>query len=272
MSLLISRCALQGTNKKYESWKLLIDRGLAVALLVPGLPLMLVLLLLVRVTSSGPGLFRQVRVGKQGRAFTLYKIRSMRMDAEPPGSGPVWAQCNDPRSTLVGGWLRDSHLDELPQLINVLKGEMSLVGPRPERPEFVVVLSKSIPEYQSRLDAMPGITGLAQINLPADTDLESVRNKLYLDRLYIAQRSLWLDLRLLVCTGLTLFGLPKKMALNVLQVARNVPRNGEVAIGMSQPNSSLVWTPVSSGCESLATQSASAFTNTEQREPLFPGK
>jgi lipopolysaccharide/colanic/teichoic acid biosynthesis glycosyltransferase len=161
-------------------------------------------------------------VGKQGVAFTIYKIRTMRIDAEPAGSKPVWAQAKDPRSTPIGAWLRDMHLDELPQLLNVLKGEMSLVGPRPERPEFVVVLKQQIPEYETRLAVRPGITGLAQLNLPPDSDLDSVRKKLQMDRAYIHELSLWLDVRLLVCTFISLLGWRKEVIVRWMQLDRPV--------------------------------------------------
>lgn len=197
----------------YLLWKQVADRLLATLLLLPGLPLIIGLVLLVRATSRGPGIFRQSRVGKHGRVFTLYKIRSMRLDAETKASGPVWAQRGDSRATPLGRWLRSTHLDELPQLFNVLKGEMSLVGPRPERPEFVEILKEKIPFYQSRLEVLPGITGLAQLNLPPDSDLDSVRKKLSFDRVYIADLGFSLDVRLLLATLLLLCGIkPEKPA------------------------------------------------------------
>src|SRR6267142_3922178 len=136
-------------------WKTIFDRTLALFLLVLGLPLIGLLILMVRLTSRGPGLYCQVRVGKGHRRYLMYKLRSMRVDAEA-GTGPVWAAMEaDPRITPVGYWLRRLHLDELPQLYNVLKGEMSLVGPRPERPEFVTVLADDIPSYLDRLQILP---------------------------------------------------------------------------------------------------------------------
>ena len=165
-------------------------------LLGPALPLIGLLVLIVRLNSRGPGIFRQVRVGKRGRTFTMYKLRSMRIDAEAK-TGPAWSPTGgDPRVTRLGYWLRRLHLDELPQLFNVVRGEMSLVGPRPERPEFVEVLAEQIPGYLNRLMVQPGITGLAQINLPPDTDLDSVRRKLILDCEYIRSASSWLDFRI----------------------------------------------------------------------------
>jgi hypothetical protein len=137
----------------------------------------------------------------------MFKLRSMRQDAEV-ATGAVWSTTNDPRVTRFGRFLRRFHLDELPQLINVLKGDMSLVGPRPERPEFVEVLSEKIPDYNRRHQVRPGITGLAQLNLPPDTDLNSVRRKLILDLEYVEQSNAWMEARLLICTAARLFKVP----------------------------------------------------------------
>ncbi len=176
------------------------DRLLAWLLLVPALPIVAILVIAVRLSSRGPGVYRQVRVGKRGRIFTMYKLRSMRLDAEAK-SGPTWSASGaDPRVTRLGYWLRRLHLDELPQLLNVIRGEMALIGPRPERPEFVKVLAAQIPGYEDRLAVLPGITGLAQINLPPDSDLDSVRRKLIVDRDYIETAGCWLDVRILFCT------------------------------------------------------------------------
>jgi len=204
----------------YFRWKGMIDRLLAAILLVPGLPAIVLLILLVRLTSRGPGIFRQSRVGKGNRLFTLYKIRTMRIDAEAD-TGPTWSQPHDDRVTRVGRLLRRFHLDELPQLINVLKGNMSLVGPRPERPEFIRVLAEMIPGYCDRLAVRPGITGLAQLNLPPDSDVSSVRRKLFLDLEYVRQAGLVLDLRILLCTFARFLKLP---VLKILGLCRTVPR------------------------------------------------
>lgn len=183
-----------------------LGRLAGVALLIPALPIIAVLMVLVRVTSPGPGIYRQVRVGLGGKTFVIYKIRTMRQNAEV-GTGAVWASTHDPRMTRLGEFLRRVHLDEFPQLFNVVKGEMSLIGPRPERPEFTEVLAREIPEYLGRLRAKPGITGLAQINLPPDTDLESVRRKVVLDSEYIDRAGPILDVQILCCTALRLLGL-----------------------------------------------------------------
>jgi len=212
---------VQVTLPAYFFWKPILDRGLALLLLVPCLPIICILVVLVRMTSKGPGIFRQTRVGKNGRTYLMYKIRSMSIDAES-GTGAVWTQKNDPRITRIGGILRRMHLDEFPQLFNVLKGEMSLIGPRPERPEFVVVLSRAVPGYMDRLAVLPGISGLAQINLPPDTDLDSVRRKQMLDVRYIDEASLWLDLRMMLWTCSRLLGVDSEFAIRALRLDRRV--------------------------------------------------
>jgi lipopolysaccharide/colanic/teichoic acid biosynthesis glycosyltransferase len=175
--------------------------ALAVVLLLVAIPVIVLTAILVRCTSRGPAIYRQTRVGQHGRLFTMFKIRTMRRDAEVL-TGPVWATATDPRATWIGNKLRTLHLDELPQLVNVIRGEMSLVGPRPERPEFTHRLALEVPGYLDRLAVRPGITGLAQINLPADADAGSVRRKLVLDLAYIRRRSLWLDACILFSTAL----------------------------------------------------------------------
>jgi sugar transferase (PEP-CTERM system associated) len=157
------------------------------------LPLMLLTALAVKLTSRGPVLYRQTRVGAQGKPFVLYKFRSMYADAEA-GTGAVWAAKDDPRITPVGRWLRLLRLDELPQLFNVLRGEMSIVGPRPERPEFVQVLSERIPYYRQRHCVKPGITGWAQINYKYGESVEDSAVKLEYDLYYIKHLSPALDL------------------------------------------------------------------------------
>lgn len=207
--------------KTYLRRKGIVERAFAALLLLPILPLLGALVLLVRATSRGPAIFKQVRMGKDGRVFTMYKLRSMRLDAEK-GVGPVWASSSDARVTWLGKWLRKLHLDELPQIFNVVTGEMSLIGPRPERPEFVSVLAEKIPGYCDRLAVLPGVTGLAQINLPPDQTLDDVERKLVLDREYIASAGFWLDLRMLVCTALRMFGVPGAAATRMTQVERRV--------------------------------------------------
>jgi lipopolysaccharide/colanic/teichoic acid biosynthesis glycosyltransferase len=203
-------------------WKRMVEFAFAVAILPVVLPVLAILIVLVRLTSRGPAIYRQQRVGKGGAVYWILKIRTMRSDAET-ATGPVWTKDEqDPRVTRVGRVLRKLHLDELPQIWNVLCGEMSLVGPRPERPEFVEVLSQKLPSYSQRLAVLPGITGLAQINLPPDTDLMSVQRKLVLDREYIQTEGFWLDIRILACTALRLLGLQRETINEVLGLRRQV--------------------------------------------------
>ena len=214
-----SPCHVQASGysvSPYFRRKTVLDRVLAALLLVPGLPMIGLLILLVRLTSRGPGIYRQIRVGQRGRTFAMYKIRTMRHDAEA-------ASGRDPRITPMGRLLRYLHLSGLPQLLNVLKGDMSLVGPRPDRPEFVHVLAVAIPGYLNRLDVPPGVTGLAQLNLPPDSDLISVRRKLVLDREYIEQAGLLLDMRLLCFTSLRILKLPERWMLSIFGLHRDVP-------------------------------------------------
>lgn len=156
------------------------------------LPVMAIVAILIKATSRGPILFRQKRVGRNGKAFIVYKFRSMRWNAEAI-SGAVWAAKDDPRITPLGRWLRRLRIDELPQLFNVLKGDMSIAGPRPERPEFVSVLNEKIPYYRQRLCVKPGITGWAQINYKYGDTLEDTIVKLEYDLYYIKNLAFSID-------------------------------------------------------------------------------
>ncbi len=162
-------------------------------------PIMAVVALAVRLTSPGPALYHQERVGQHGRVFTVHKFRSMRNDAEA-GTGAVWARANDSRVTPVGAFLRKTRLDELPQLWNVLRGDMSLVGPRPERPEFVHMLTEQIPFYGQRHSVKPGVTGWAQVSYTYGASVEDAMEKLQYDLFYIKNLSLGLDLFVLFKT------------------------------------------------------------------------
>jgi len=202
-----------------------ISRLFTFVLWLVSVPLVGILVLLVRLTSRGPGLYRQVRVGKGGKIFVMYKIRSM-VDGAEDETGPAWAQgAADPRITPVGRFLRNSHLDELPQLWNVVRGEMALFGPRPERPELIHLLADEVPGYLNRLAVLPGITGLAQINLPPDSDYDSVRSKLKLDLEYIGAASPWLELRMFCWTCLRLVGVPAEVATRTMRVGRSAARS-----------------------------------------------
>jgi lipopolysaccharide/colanic/teichoic acid biosynthesis glycosyltransferase len=190
---------------------------LALTALIILLPVMLLIALLVRITSRGPVLYTQTRVGLDrrvnpraslnhrrernlgGQPFTIYKFRTMRVDAEHH-SGAVWAQQGDPRVTSIGRLLRQYRLDELPQLLNVLRGEMNIVGPRPERPTIFAELREHIAEYPLRQRARPGITGLAQINHHYDRSLEDVRTKVHYDLEYIRRQSVAEDFRIMLKT------------------------------------------------------------------------
>lgn len=178
---------------------------------------MVLVAIAIRLTSKGPAVYVQQRVGIDrrrrattavfdrrrdnvgGRTFNIYKFRSMRVDAEKH-SGAVWATENDPRITTVGKFLRKTRLDELPQLINVLKGDMNIVGPRPERPSIFADLRDNIEEYPLRQQARPGITGWAQINRAYDANMDDVRDKVKFDLEYLQNQSLKQDLRIMVRT------------------------------------------------------------------------
>ncbi|HEX4611600.1 MAG TPA: sugar transferase [Urbifossiella sp.] len=197
--------------------KAAVDFVLALVLVVAAAPFILAAAALTRLTSRGPAFYSQTRVGLNGRVFRIYKIRTMRHNCEA-ASGAKWATARDPRVTAVGRVLRKTHLDELPQLWNVLKGDMSLVGPRPERPEFVARLARDVDGYLDRLTVRPGVTGLAQVQLAADTDLESVRRKLRYDLHYIGTAGPWLDLRLMLSTAFKMLHLPFGVSRVVLRI------------------------------------------------------
>lgn len=164
----------------------------AIALIVLSAPIMLLVALAVRFSSPGPVLLKQSRVGRGGEVYTVYKFRSMYANAEA-GTGAVWATRNDPRITPIGRFIRRTRLDEMPQLFNVLKGEMAIAGPRPERPQFVETLSKQIPYYRQRHCVKPGITGWAQINYKYGDTIEDTITKLEYDLYYIKNMSMSLD-------------------------------------------------------------------------------
>ncbi len=185
--------------------------------LVVTFPLWLLIAVLIKLTSRGPVFYTQTRVGLDRRGkvtpldlsrrrddigglpFTIVKFRTMRVDAEAEGKA-VWAQAEDHRVTLIGGFLRSCRLDELPQLLNVLRGDMNLVGPRPERPELFAELRQQIPGYSRRQSVPPGITGHAQVHLQYDTSVEDVKRKLSHDLEYIERRTLWQDVTIMIKT------------------------------------------------------------------------
>jgi lipopolysaccharide/colanic/teichoic acid biosynthesis glycosyltransferase len=203
-------------RERFEGLSRVLNVVLAILALIVMMPVILVVAIAVRLTSAGPVLYSQVRVGVDrrfrskstydrrgfdygGRPFTMYKFRTMRVDAEANGQA-VWAQKNDPRTTSIGKFLRKTRLDELPQLWNVIRGDMNIVGPRPERPTIFAQLREDIPLYAQRQRVKPGITGLAQINQAYDSCLEDVKSKVRYDLEYIQRQSLLHDLRIMSMT------------------------------------------------------------------------
>ena len=172
------------------------DYGFSFIGLLIALPILIVTGMAIKITSSGSVFYTQVRVGKDGRLFNIIKFRTMRADAEFQ-TGPVWTRKNDSRVTTIGRFLRETHIDELPQLINVLKSDMSIIGPRPERPHFVDMLNDEIHGYTRRLAVKPGITGLAQCCCKYDETIRDVKRKLRYDVLYIKNRCWMLDMKII---------------------------------------------------------------------------
>lgn len=183
--------------------KRILDIMVSVLVLLVTFPFLIIIGLAVRLTSPGPAIYKQKRVGRYGKLFTIYKYRTMLNNAEKH-SGPTWATKDDPRVTKLGYWLRKLRVDEIPQLFNVLKGDMSLVGPRPERPHFVEQFSKQIPLYTRRLRVRPGITGWAQVKWKYDSSLDDVKEKTKFDLFYIENASLRMDAKILINTIITI--------------------------------------------------------------------
>ncbi|MFA5173423.1 MAG: exopolysaccharide biosynthesis polyprenyl glycosylphosphotransferase [Candidatus Paceibacterota bacterium] len=194
-------------RKAYDSIKRLGEIIFSLFLLVLLSPLFLFIFLLLKIFSPGPALYSQTRVGRNEKEFTLYKFRSMKKDAEK--NGPEWAKQKDSRQTRIGSFLRKTHLDELPQLWNIFLGDISFVGPRPERPEFVKNLKEIIPFYETRHILKPGVTGWAQINYRYGSSIEDAYEKLEYDLFYIKHRSLGKDLSIIIKTIKTLFATPE---------------------------------------------------------------
>jgi len=182
-----------------ESAKRLMDIFISILILTLSVPLWIFVAIAIKLNSPGPLVYSQERVGKGGKIFRMHKFRSMYQDAEAK-TGPVWATTNDPRVTSVGKFIRKTRLDEIPQFMDVLRGDMSLVGPRPERPHFVEQLAKEIPLYKRRLSVKPGITGWAQIKQGYDTSIDDVRSKVRYDLFYIENMSFRMDVKILLLT------------------------------------------------------------------------
>jgi lipopolysaccharide/colanic/teichoic acid biosynthesis glycosyltransferase len=207
--------SLRRFNAVYPACKITVEWLLALLSLVLLAPFLAAAAILVKVSSGGPALYSQTRLGKGGRTYRVYKIRTMVHQAEAH-TGAVWAAQNDPRVTPIGRFLRDAHLDELPQLWNILRGEMSLIGPRPERPEIATQLETLLPDYRQRLLVRPGLTGLAQLRLPADSNVIGVRRKLSCDLYYVRRQGFRLDLRIAVSTLFYLLGRLSKSVSEML--------------------------------------------------------
>jgi exopolysaccharide biosynthesis polyprenyl glycosylphosphotransferase len=197
---------IEVTPQLMAPWEMVVKRaidiGVSLIVLIAGAPLFLIIACIQKITSKGPVLYKQHRVGKDGKVFMIYKFRTMYTDAEQR-SGPQWAQKDDPRVTPFGRFLRKSHLDEIPQVFNVLDGNMSIVGPRPERPFFVDQFVKEIPLYRRRLNVRPGITGWAQVKHTYDQSIDDVRTKLSYDLFYIENMSIRMDLKIIIGTVYT---------------------------------------------------------------------
>lgn len=187
-------------RRQFRLVKELLDLMGGLAAAVVFTPVLLMCAIMIKVSDpEGPVIYRQVRVGLNGRLFTIYKLRSMYVNAEAHGRA-VRAGADDPRVIPICKWMRKSHVDELPQIFNILRGEMSLVGPRPERPELFEELSRKLPKFEDRLAVKPGLTGMAQIYNGYDTDDDSVRRKLEYDLQYINNMSLGLEMKLIMAT------------------------------------------------------------------------
>jgi len=186
-------------RKRFQEFKRVFDVVVSAIGLVIVSPIIAFVAIIIKTVSQGPVFFKQQRVGLGGKIFDIYKLRTMRVDAEKY-TGPVWAKENDPRLIKFGKIIRKMHIDELPQLFNVLIGDMSIVGPRPERPELVKVLKGVISDYEKRLKVKPGITGLAQVWHKYDETIQDVKKKIKYDLLYIREMCLMVDLRILART------------------------------------------------------------------------
>ncbi|WP_181351285.1 sugar transferase [Thalassobacillus sp. CUG 92003] len=183
------------SSAPYTFARRLVDIVLAIAGFAIFIPLLIILTITIKMDSKGSVFYPQERVGRMGKPFQLLKLRTMKMDAEK--EGPRWAETNDPRVTRVGKFLRKTRIDELPQLINVLKGEMSIIGPRPERPVFTEIFNQDTPGFINRLVVKPGLTGWAQVNGGYDISPEE---KLAYDLEYIRTRNFLLDVKILILT------------------------------------------------------------------------
>ena len=194
---------------KYFRFKWYVDVAVSIVTLPVVGPVILFFMFLTWLTSKGPVIYTQIRCTKDGKPFKMYKIRSMVVDAETKGEAQ-WAGKRDPRVTAIGRFMRRLHIDELPQIVNVWRGEMTVIGPRPERPEIIKQLKQEIVGYEHRMAVIPGMTGYTQLNRPPDTDVRDVRKKLILDLEYIENASFWFDVRILLGTAFKFFRIKNK--------------------------------------------------------------
>jgi len=233
----------ESKNERYFKFKYLFESFAATCLLAVLWPFILVLWLAVKATSPGTGFYTQTRVGLEGKVFKVVKLRSMCCNAEAGGKCK-WSNKADKRVTPLGKILRKLHLDELPQLWNVACGEMSLVGPRPERPEITVFLEQRIPYYHRRHSVKPGITGLSQVNLEPDEHINSTRKKQILDVRYIRNASILLDMRLLFATSVRVIGIPGTVAMTLARLEQEIQNQELQAVGyeFDTPEDDL-WSP-----------------------------
>jgi|GEM_PF-3396784 len=264
----VERCSVVPRMAWYLPVKRCADLLAATVLLVVLSPFIVLGVILVKLTSRGPAFYSQVRVGKDGKEFTLYKLRSMKHNAEAT-TGPVWSTARDSRVTPVGKLLRNSHIDEFPQLWNVLRGEMSLVGPRPERPEFVAKLDWEVPYYSERLKVRPGITGLAQLRLPADTTLECVRRKVEHDVFYVRHINPWLDLKLLIFTGFRLLREVNRTSVRcvVLPSIDEIGEGFQRAVGLAEVDLGVAHFPVPAAPRAVSESDAEMPQSIAESDP-----
>lgn len=192
-------CIIRFARRRFREFKRIFDVITSACGIVIAAPIIAFAGVIIKMVSPGPVFFKQERVGLKGETFDMYKLRTMEIDAEKD-TGPIWAKEDDPRLIKFGKIIRKLHLDELPQLFNVLKGDMSIVGPRPERPVFVKELSTKITDYKKRYEVKPGITGLAQVVHKYDETLQDVKKKVKYDLLYIREMCLMVDIRILFRT------------------------------------------------------------------------
>jgi len=217
--------AIPASHRTIPAWKRMWDCVMAVVLLITMSPVIVLAMVLVKLTSRGPAIYSQTRLGLNRQPFTMYKIRTMTHNCEAH-TGACWAPRTDPRQTRIGRILRATHVDELPQLWNILRGEMSLVGPRPERPEIIEQIEPMVPGYGIRLTVLPGMTGLAQVQLPPELTIDDVRRKLRYDVQYAAHFSFWLDLRLMISTATKIVGIPFVVPRSLLRIPGAVEVEG----------------------------------------------